>query len=371
MLASVSVKNFRNFSDWYHFNLESKKNYEFNTKSIINGIVNTSIIYGKNGSGKSNLGFAILDLTSHMNDIHLMQSLDQNYLNAKADIDELAEFIYIFKFDDAEVEYRYGKSDSLTTVYETLLVNNKIYVEFDRRSGNKAKVSLQGTESLNKEISSSNISVIRYIKSNAVLDETNKVNKAFKKFITFVSGMLFFRTLLKTADYYGQVLDTTRLSKAIIDANKVDDFEKFLNDAGIKCKLATKEYANGESIVFDFDGRNIDFGLAASTGTMSLGIFYYWWLKLESKQITFAYIDEFDAYYHYSLSKLIVRKLSELRCQSILTTHNISLLSNDLLRPDCYFLMIDKIYPFYKLVDKDLRKAHNLEKIFKGLKYEY
>ena len=104
---------------------------------------------------------------------------------------------------------------------------------------------------------------------------------------------------------------------------------------------------------------------------MSLGIFYYWWLKLESKSITFAYIDEFDAYYHYSLSKLIVKKLSELDCQTISTTHNLSILSNDLLRPDCYFLMTDKMRPFYDLVDKDLRKAHNLEKIFKGLTYEY
>jgi len=183
--------------------------------------------------------------------------------------------------------------------------------------------------------------------------------------------MLFFRTLLKTADYYGQILDSSKLSKEIIDANKVEEFEKFLNDADIKCKLSTKEYPNGESIVFDFDGKSIDFGLAASTGTLSLGIFYYWWLKLDSQKINFVYIDEFDAYYHYSLSQLIVKKLSEIKCQTVLTTHNLSILSNDLLRPDCYFLMADKIYPFYQLVDKDLRKAHNLEKIFKGLKYEY
>ena len=371
MLISVAVKNFRNFSDWYRFSLESENSYDFNKENVIDGIVNTSIIYGKNGSGKSNLGLAILDLTSHINDIHLTSSLDQNYLNANIDENGIAEFSYLFDFNGVKVEYQYGKSNALKTIYETLRIDGTVYINFDRRSNNIAEINLQGTASLNKEISNPNISVIKYIKSNAILNKDNKINKAFNQFLSFVEGMLFFRTLLKTADYYGQILDSSKLSKEIIDANKVEEFEKFLNDADIKCKLSTKEYPNGESIVFDFDGKSIDFGLAASTGTLSLGIFYYWWLKLDSQKINFVYIDEFDAYYHYSLSQLIVKKLSEIKCQTVLTTHNLSILSNDLLRPDCYFLMADKIYPFYQLVDKDLRKAHNLEKIFKGLKYEY
>ncbi|NOQ16015.1 MAG: AAA family ATPase [Methyloprofundus sp.] len=371
MLSSVSIKNFRNFSDWYDFSLQSKKQYEFNTKSVVNGIINTSIIYGKNGSGKSNLGLAILDLTSHINDIHIMSTLDSNYLSAKVSKDEFAEFKYTFIFDGIEVEYQYGKTDPLTTVYEKLFIDSKLCVEIDRRTNTPATINLEGAESLNKEISGSSISVIKYIKSNAVLNKSNLFNDTFNKFITFVSGMLFFRTLTKTADYHGQMLDIGKLSKAIITADKVDDFEKFLNEAGINCKLSTKEYDSGESIVFIIDGKSINFGLAASTGTMSLGIFYYWWLKLESNQLTFAYIDEFDAYYHYSLSQLIVKKLTGIQCQTVLTTHNLAILSNDLLRPDCYFLMADSLYPFHELVDKDLRKAHNLEKIFKGLTYEY
>jgi AAA15 family ATPase/GTPase len=371
MLASLSIKNFRNFSSWYDFSLRSEKHYDFNEKSIINNIVNTSIIYGKNGSGKSNLGLAILDLTSHINDIQVKSSLNQNYLNAKLSDDELAEFKYIFDFDGEKVEYNYGKYNASSTVYEELFINNELYVKINRRDSDVATIKLKGTESLKKELSNSNISVIKYIKSNSVLDTNNPTNDIFNKFISFVSGMVFFRTLNGTADYHGQMLDTATLSKEIIDADKVEDFENFLNDAGIKCELSTKDYPNGERIVFSFDGKHIDFVLAASTGTISLGIFYYWWLKLESNQISFAYIDEFDAYYHYSLSQLIVRKLSEINCQTVLTTHNLTILSNDLLRPDCYFLMADKIYPFYKLVDKDLRKAHNLEKIFKGLRYEY
>ena len=111
----------------------------------------------------------------------------------------------------------------------------------------------------------------------------------------------------------------------------------------------------------------MEFSLVASTGTMSLGIFYYWWLKLESGLLKFAYIDEFDAYYHFSLSKLIVKKLSAINCQCVLTTHNTGIISNNLLRPDCYF-QIDhkKIAPLYQLSDRELRKAHNLEKMYRS-----
>ncbi len=53
--------------------------------------------------------------------------------------------------------------------------------------------------------------------------------------------------------------------------------------------------------------------------------------------------------------------------QVILTTHNTSLMSNDLLRPDCYFLMYkDKINPLSELTDKELRLAHNIEKMYRA-----
>ena len=102
-----------------------------------------------------------------------------------------------------------------------------------------------------------------------------------------------------------------------------------------------------------------------------MGIFYYWYLQLCDKKIKFAFIDEFDAFYHFELSRKIVNKLSELECQTVLTTHNLSLLDNDLLRPDCYFEVSDnKIVPFSSLVHKELRKAHNIEKIYRGMRIE-
>ncbi|PKG37661.1 AAA family ATPase [Psychromonas sp. Urea-02u-13] len=370
MLQDFSVRGFRNFKDWYDFSLRTKKNYEFNCNSIVDGLVNDAVIYGQNGCGKSNLGLAILDITCHINDIPVMQSLTTNYLNGYMEDGGFAEFNYKFKFGSEIVEYSYGKSSPTNTIYEILKVNDAVIIEIDRRKSYKLNVRLSGTETLNRDLSSSTISAIKYIKSNSVLDLSDRNSKIFKEFTEFVSGMVFFRTLTQNADYYGQQLDTSRLSKEIIDAGKLADFEHFLNEAGVECNLGTKGEGTEERIVFKYNDSDIDFGIAASTGTMSLGIFYFWWLKLDTNKLSFAYIDEFDAYYHYSLSKLVVKKLINVNCQTILTTHNLSIMTNDLLRPDCYFILADKQYPFYELVDKDLRKAHNLEKIYKGLKYE-
>ena len=50
-----------------------------------------------------------------------------------------------------------------------------------------------------------------------------------------------------------------------------------------------------------------------------------------------------------------------------MTTHNTSILTNDLLRPDCYFLMKkDIIRSLSKRTSKELREAHNIEKMYKA-----
>lgn len=370
MLADFSVQNFRGFSDKpFMVDLVTSKNYEFNTESINGSTIKHSLVYGRNGSGKSNLGLALLDITSHINDSDINQSLHKNYLNADAKLEDYASFKYRFLFDKDEVVYAYTKKEADKTLTESLFINDKLALLLDRTE-NKFIVNLSGAETLKRDVINTPISAVKYVKSNAVLDSSNHECQVFEKFIQFISGMVYFRTLTGNADFYGQVLDTNRLSKSIIEADKLRDFEEFLNKAGVKCKLALIGESSDKIIAFKFKEKKIPFSIAASTGTMSLGVFYYWWLKLESNKLTFAYIDEFDAYYHFSLAKLLIDKITSTNCQSIITTHNLSVMSNDILRPDCYFVMADKFYPLYTLVNKELRKAHNLEKIFKGLDYD-
>lgn len=44
------------------------KNYEFNQEAVQNGNIKDSVIVGYNASGKTNLGFALMDIIVHLTD---------------------------------------------------------------------------------------------------------------------------------------------------------------------------------------------------------------------------------------------------------------------------------------------------------------
>ena len=64
MLAKFSVKNYRGFSERIEWDLSTPNNYEFNTEVIKDGIIKNGIIYGPNGSGKTNFGLALFDIVT-------------------------------------------------------------------------------------------------------------------------------------------------------------------------------------------------------------------------------------------------------------------------------------------------------------------
>lgn len=368
MLHRFSVKNFRNFADWLTFDLSSQQ-YEFNGNAVRNGAILHGMIYGPNGGGKSNLGLAMVDPVLHLIDSpSCLSALDTNYLNGGPGV-ELAEFSFEFRIDDTELVYRYGKKKREQLVYEELTIDNEIVLEIDRRQSTKANIRLQGAESLKSDVGGSSISLLKYVHSNALLDDT-VTNQRFHKLLEFIEGMVFFRSLnsTRTGEYVGKNIGVKRLSQSIIDSGSIKDFENFLNDVGIECSLMVDTTNSGEKVIFfDFGKTKHEFGVAASTGTLSLGIFYFWWQRFQSNEVTFAYIDEFDAFYHHSLASSIVDKVAHSDCQTIITTHNTGVMSNDLLRPDCYFVLDKDIKPITALTGKELRKAHNLEKIYKGM----
>lgn len=128
------------------------------------------------------------------------------------------------------------------------------------------------------------------------------------------------------------------------------------------------EEIDKNTIAFDFKGKQLSFNEVASTGTVALALFYFWYQNIKgTSKVSLVFIDEFDAFYHHSLSHLIVEKLKETGVQFILTTHNTSIMSNDLLRPDCYFEMTkNQILSLSNSTQKELREAHNIEKMYKA-----
>jgi AAA15 family ATPase/GTPase len=363
MLTKFEVKNFKNFKDNFVFDFTGVSNYEFNTECIRNGAINKAMIYGPNGCGKSNLGFALFDITSHLSDRQKGKEFYIDYLNAESEA-EFAEFKYTFKFGKNILEYFYCKNSLEDLINEELKINDKKVIAYDRRSKEKnITVNLEGTETLNKLLNGNKISAVKYVKSNSVLKE-NEINRTYEEFYNFVDNMLLFRCLDNRA-FIGFENTSNSIHADIIKRGKLKDFEAFLNKAGIKCKLK-KVILNGQdNIAFDFGKKLLDFYINSSTGTRSLTLFYYWMLRLDS--VSFVFIDEFDAFYHHELARSVVEEVKKHNCQSVLTTHNTSIMTNDLLRPDCYFLMDNiKIKAIADCTEKELRLAHNLEKMYKA-----
>jgi len=364
MLKKFKVCNFKSFEKEFVLDLSATNGYTFSAECIRNGIVNCAMVYGYNGIGKSNLGWAIFDIIEHLTDKSRIEFPYRHYLNACSKND-MAEFSYEFLINGFSVRYDYGKTDYKTLVYESLWINEKLVISFDRRKDATFEVALQGAETLRGIYIDSQLSVLKYVKNNTML-MSNAENDAFHDFFTFVEHMLFFRSL-EARSYIGQDKKTGSLVADIIKNDKVKDFESFLNEANVNCKLSVVEVMDDKDLAFDFGEKKILFRDIMSTGTSSLMFFYCWCLEIMKSNVSLVFIDEFDAFYHHELSKLVVKKLKESGVQFMLTTHNTSIMSNDLMRPDCYFLMNrNKILPLSKCTEKELREAHNIEKIYKA-----
>jgi len=364
MLRKFKVSNFKGFEKDFELDLTNINGYEFNKDAIKNGVVNNAIIYGENGVGKSNLALAIFDIVG-ITDKEQWEAVYNNYLNAFCN-SNVAHFYYEFLINSKIVVYEYKKYDYKTIVYERFTIDNKELAFFDRANSSKATVQFEGAETLKTEIENPELSILKYVKNNALLAK-NEVNTTFMSFFTFVEKMLYFRSLQENI-YIGLVVGKKDALESIIKKGNLQDFEIFLNQAGVECKLVEVEEFARKTIAFDFNGKKLRFLDVASTGTVGLALFYLWYQELkENNKVSFLFLDEFDAFYHHALSTLVVEKLKETGVQFILTTHNTSIMTNDLLRPDCYFVMTKKqIRSFSNSTEKELRQAHNIEKMYKA-----
>ena len=363
MLKKFSVENFKGFKDKIVFDIGSPSNYSFNSEIIENGCVTKGIVYGINSCGKSNLGLAIFDIITHLTDKEKLLNSYELYLNMSGR-KSFAEFEYVFVFDNHEVVYKYKKTNINMFQEESLSIDEKEVVQYDFVKG-EGFTRLEGSETLNATIrSNSPISRVKYVSGNSILTE-NTENQVFMKFIDFVERMLLFYSL-DSRGYEGFTNGAKSVAEGIVNSGKVKEFEDFLKENGIVYNLYSCEVDGRKSIYCRFDNQNVNFFKIASTGTRSLALFYYWYIRMQ--EASFVFIDEFDAFYHFELSESVEKRLRMIQgVQIFTTTHNTDLMSNDILRPDCYFILKDnKIKALSDLTEKELRFAHNLQKMYKA-----
>ena len=130
MLRRFEVENFKCFENNFVLDLTARE-YTFNKNIVVNGIVNKAIVYGKNGVGKSSLGIALFDIVGHLTDKERMPA---HYLALYLNLNskkKYATFKYTFQFDEDVVVYEYAKRDPNNLIYEKLIINDKVVIDYN------------------------------------------------------------------------------------------------------------------------------------------------------------------------------------------------------------------------------------------------
>lgn len=361
MLTKFAVKNYRGFADRIEWDLSNPSNYEFNPFAIKDGVVKNGIIYGPNGSGKTNLSLAVFDIVNHLTQKFKKANYYSNFIYAGRP-NGLVEFEYSFKFGEYLVKYNYSKARDGKLINEFLEVNGKPVFDHKGKDLSIDNVSFPMEPSFKDNLAqnANHVSIVNVLLTSYPLSNDHYL----LKLRDFVNGMLWFRNL-DVREFIGLETNVYILDEYIIKKNLVNDFESFLKTVSGQVFSFVKPDKNDKVLLCQFGNEKIRFDDIASTGTHALMLLYFWIQRMN--EASFVFIDEFDAFYHFELSYEVCKRLFSLDCQVFTSSHNTYLMSNDLLRPDCNFVLKDNLLkPLCDLTEKELRIGHNIEKLYRG-----
>ena len=276
------------------------------------------------------------------------------------------DFEYTFKFDDQTIEYKYSKNVFGALVKEALIVDGMSVFKrrIDTLELDEKQFPINPDAKRNLQMNANSISIVNYLLTSYPLAKDHYLIRMRN----FVDSMLWFRSL-KVNEYMGFDNVATILDEYIIKNRLVKDFADFLQKISGQ-KFEFVQSRTTDKILFCKIGNGvIAFDLIASTGTQSLKLLYFRLKKMN--EASFVFIDEFDAFYHFKLAFEVCKQLFNLNCQVFTSSHNTYLMTNDLLRPDCNFILQNnKIKPLHACTEKELRFGHNIEKLFRAGAFE-
>jgi hypothetical protein len=381
MLKKFALRNYKNFKDEIVIDFGNVAGYQFSTDCISDGMIAKLLIYGRNATGKTNFGKAIMDIWSTMFGVSRYVG-NEAYLNADSS-EDCAAFSYTFSFGDTELVYRYTRLSNHELIDEELIVNGISIFKCDflnmkycfdnlkRVDAETANVDryLKALEK-GSETAGDNIELklpfLRWLINNAVFDDSILI-----QLLDYISKMIMI-TVGKEMPYRMRKMSSV-FYESLENTEKLRDLEDFLNAMGIECKLILKKLPDDQRELYFAHEKLVPFYENASSGTLALVDLYRILISAGSNP-SFIYLDEFDAFYHYEMAENVIKFLKNKypRCQMIITSHNTNLMTNRLMRPDCMFILSNSgsLTALCNATTRELREGHNLEKMYISGEFE-
>lgn len=353
MLKKFTVSNFKNFKDEISLDFSKIGEYSFNADCL-----SMRLIYGRNATGKTNFGRALLNIKSLLCG---MQS--RGLINADSQ-EDTAKFIYEFKFGSDEVIYKYSRFENRNLCDEELYINGEAVFKCDFKN---SKFDFQGLSIISAETVNTNrylnkdemdneyvLPFLRWLINNTAFSDDSvliRLSKYVRKMCMITVGNDLFYS-------YRNFLENLK------NQVHLQNFEDFLNLMGIECKLVLQELPDGQVELYFSQSKLVPFYSTASSGTLALTSLYQ---KIVSN-CSLIYIDDFAAFYHYEMAEKLISffKTKYPKCQLIMTSHNTNLMTNKIMRPDCLFILSSRgtLTALCDATERELREGHNLEKMY-------
>lgn len=362
MLKKFTVSNYKNFKDEISLDFSKIGEYSFNADCL-----SMRLIYGRNATGKTNFGRALLDIKILL---YGMFRNDENSVLINADSQDTAKFIYEFQFGSDEVIYKYSRFANTELCDEELYINGEAIFKCDFKN---SKFDFKGLSIISAETVNTN----RYLKKDEM---DNEYVLPFLRWLINNTAFSDDSVLIRLSKYVRK-MDMITVGHDLLYSNRnflenlknpvyLHNFEDFLNVMGIECKLVLQELPDGQAELYFSQNKLVPFYSTASSGTLALTSLYQ---KIVSN-CSLIYIDDFAAFYHYEMAEKLISffKTKYPKCQLIMTSHNTNLMTNKIMRPDCLFILSSKgtLTALCDATERELREGHNLEKMYISGEFE-
>ena len=236
MLKKFTLKNYKNFKDEITIDFENIAGYQFNTDCLSEGIIGKILIYGRNATGKTNLGKALLDIGSTMFG-GTRYAGNGILLNADSK-EDAAVFQYEFRFENTELSYKYSRLSNQELRDEELFINGKNifkcnfssqkynfdhlnYIDAETANIDRYLQSLEVGE--DDEISEPKLPFLRWLISNVAL----KNDSALIQLANYVRRMMMITVGNGMRYRFGRMNEG--FYESLENPERLKDFEDFLN----------------------------------------------------------------------------------------------------------------------------------------------